>query len=550
VALVVFIVAIGTVVAVQNSRMLNAAAPAPTTTTTTTATTTTTSPPHAVAGTAHAAVEPPPAIRPVTPPVARPIARPVAGIVAENAKPGSTAWELPRTGPWHIEGYADTTSAQRGDVVTLYVNTDAPTWSVEAYRMGWYHGTDGRLVWRSGLEPGMLQPAPVLDRATHMAEARWQPSLAITIGSDWVPGAYLLVLRSGLGGGHYVPLTIRDDESRAALVIVDAVTTWQAYNPWGGCSLYHCPTFKGASRATVVSFDRPYAHTYNLGSADFIDHELPLIALAEQLGLDVTYVTDVDLDRDPSLVRRHRALVSLGHDEYYSTAMRQALISGRDAGVNLAFLGANAMYRHIRLEPDDQGRARRQEVNYRSLQDPIAKSDPAEATVQWRNGPDPRPEEAIMGAQYACSPVSAAMRLVDTTSWVFAGTGAMSGEMLRHVVANEYDRVFRASYMPRNLEVLAHSPLTCQGHADHADMTYYSASSGAGVFDAGSIHWICTLNGLCPSSPTAERIADRITENVLRAFAAGPAGRTHPSRPNVAKIIGSARNIPVPTGAD
>ena len=155
-----------------------------------------------------------------------------------------------------------------------------------------------------------------------------------------------------------------------------------------------------------------------------------------------------------------------------------------------------------------------------------------------------------MGAQYACSPVSAAMRLVDTTSWVFAGTGATFGQQLPRVVANEYDRVFRASYMPRNLEVLAYSPLSCQGHPDHADMTYYSTSSGAGVFDAGSIHWICTLNGLCPSSPTAERIADRITENVLRAFAAGPAGRTHPSRPNVAKIIGSARNVPVPTGAD
>src|SRR5262249_7793622 len=105
-----------------------------------------------------------------------------------------------------------------------------------------------------------------------------------------------------------------------------------------------------------------------------------------------------------------------GHDEYYSTAMRQALLSGRDAGVNLAFLKTNAMYRHIRLEPNEQGRARRQEINYRSLQNPIAKSDPAEATMQWRNDPDPQPKEAIMSAQYAYSPVSTAIRLVDTTS--------------------------------------------------------------------------------------------------------------------------------------
>jgi hypothetical protein len=267
--------------------------------------------------------------------------------------------------------------------------------------MGWYGGTDGRLVWRSGPQPGLRQAGPVVDPGTHMAEARWRPSLRVTIDGNWVPGAYLLVLRSSVGDGHYVPLTIRDDASRAPLVIVDAVTTWQAYNTWGGCSLYMCPTVKHVKRATVVSFDRPYAHEFNLGSADFIDHELPLIALAEQLGLNVTYVTDVDIDRDPGLVRRHKAVVSLGHDEYYSSAMRQALIDGRAAGVNLAFFGANAMYRHIRLEPSWDGRPQRREVNYRSLKDPAAATNPSEATVQWRDPPDPRPEAAVIGAQYA-----------------------------------------------------------------------------------------------------------------------------------------------------
>jgi hypothetical protein len=482
-------------------------------------------------------------------PMLRAATKPAEGIVAENAKPGTTSWEIPRNDPWHIEGYADTTSAQRGDVVTLYVDTDAPTWTVEAYRMGWYHGTDGRLLWQAGPEPGRRQPPRVIDPATHMAEARWQPSLRITIGPDWFPGAYLLVLRSSLGGGHYVPLTIRDDSSRAALVVIDAVTTWQAYNPWGGCSLYMCPTLKGVKRATVVSFDRPYAHSFNVGSADFIDHELPLISLAEQLGLDVTYLTDVDLDRDPARVTRHNGLISLGHDEYYSTSMRQALIDGRDVGVNLAFLGANAMYRHIRLEPSWDGRPQRREVNYRSLKDPITTTEPSDATVQWRDPPDPRPEAAIVGAQYVCSPVSAPMRLVDTSSWIYAGTGATDGELLPKVVANEYDRVFRAS-SPPNVEVLAHSPLTCVGRSDFADMTYYSAPSGAGVFDAGSIHWICTLNGLCPSSPTAQQISDSITANVLVAFAAGPAGITHPSHPNGSSVVAASLNAPLPSGGD
>jgi hypothetical protein len=462
-------------------------------------------------------------------------------IVAENARPGTAAWRVDEAGRRRVEGYADTTSAQRGDTVTLFVSTAAPTWDVTAYRMGWYGGDMGRQVWQSPPQKGHVQAAPSLNSTTHTADARWAPSLRVTIGEDWLPGDYLLVLRSSDGGGHFVPLTVRDDASKAALVIVNAVTTWQAYNTWGGCSLYVCPGLKKVPRATVVSFDRPYDHGFNQGSADFLDHELSLVALAEQLGLDVTYVTDVDLDRDPGLVKRHTGLVSLGHDEYYSSRMRQALVDGRDAGVNLAFFGANALYRRIRLEPSPDGRARRLEVNYRSMRDPAAAKDPMAATIQWRLAPLNKPEAAVVGIQYACSPVSADLRVVDPTAWVYAGTGVVAGTLLPNVVGNEYDRVFSGPFTPANLEVLAHSPLTCRGKADSGDMAYYSTASGAGVFASGSIHWICSIDGLCPTTPEAANIVRQITQNVLVGFADGPAGTAHPSISNVTAIgLGSS----------
>ena len=460
---------------------------------------------------------------------------PVPAVVAENAKPGTADWRIPPGTGRQISGYADTTSAQRGDTVTLFVSSTAG-WDVTAYRMGWYGGDMGHLVWTSPKQAAVSQPAPTIDGATHMAEARWSPSLRVTIGADWVPGDYLLVLRSADGGAHDVPLTVRDDNSTAALVIVNAVTTWQAYNAWGGCSLYMCPGMKGVSRATVVSFDRPYDHGYNNGSADFLDHELSLVALAEQLGLDVTYVTDVDLDRNPSLVLHHKGVVSLGHDEYYSSPMRGGLVAARDAGVNLAFLGANAIYRRIRLEPSWDGRPRRHEVNYRTMSDPVAKTDPKGATIQWRLAPLNLPEAEIVGVQYACSPVAADMRIVDPSSWVFAGTGATDGMTLPNVVANEYDRVFAGPWTPTNLEVLAHSPLTCRGKPDFADMAYYAAASGAGVFASGSIHWICSIDGLCPTTNEAAGVVRQVTANVLTAFSVGPAGAAHPSVSNVAAL--------------
>jgi hypothetical protein len=461
-------------------------------------------------------------------------------IELENAKPGSGGWQIPSTPPQGaqaIEGYADHDSAAVGDVVRVFVNTAAPSWHLEAWRMGWYGGTKGRLVWSSRVQPGSVQPAPFRDPVTHMAEARWSSPLAISIDSTWTPGAYLLVLVSSSGGRQFVPLTVRDDASKAALLLVDATTTWQAYNEWGGCSLYACPGVKGAHRATIVSFDRPYAANYGRGSADFLDHELPLIALVERLGLDVTYVTDVDLDRDPQLALAHRAVLSLGHDEYYSTAMRSALEEARDAGVNLAFLGANAIYRHIRLEPSWDGRARRREVNYRSTKDPGALHDPSAATVQWRNPPLNDPENALIGIQYGCAPMSGGLRIVDPSAWLLDGTGVSAGTTFPGLVGNEFDSLTKNGKTPANLQLIADSPVRCLGKAYFADMSWYAAPSGAGVFASGTVHWICTLDGTCPAPPDEVAFVVRVTENLLAAVQAGPAGAAHPSHTNVSGVV-------------
>ena len=109
-------------------------------------------------------------------------------------------------------------------------------------------------------------------------------------------------------------------------------------------------------------------------------------------------------------------------------------------------------------------------------------------------------------------------------------------------MANEYDRVFAGSFTPANLEVLAHSPLTCRGKADFGDMAYYSAPSGAGVFASGSIHWICSIDGLCPTTAAAATIVRQVTENVLVTFSTARAGALHPSTSNVTAVGAGASN--------
>jgi len=456
-------------------------------------------------------------------------------IVAENERPGTSSWRIPLSAPTSIAGFADAVSAQVGDTVTLYVSTPADAFHVEAYRIGYYGGTGGRLVWRSRSLHGHDQGGPIRTGGTNMIEAPWSPSARVHIGSAWPQGIYVLKLVGSNGAQSYVPLTLRDDASHAALVIQNSVTTWQAYNDWGGYSLYHGPGGSFGARSRVVSFDRPYLA--RRGSGDLFWIESPVVYLAERLGLDVTYWTDVDLHQRPGLLMHHRALVSLGHDEYWSSAMRLGALHARSRGINLAFLGANDVYRHIRLVGSPLGPARR-EVNYKvASEDPLYGVDNEEVTSQWREAPIPRPESLLLGGLYQCNPVAADMVISVASSWVFDGTGLKNGDRIPGAILLEYDRVDGHLPTPASVQILARSPLTCRGRHDVSDLTYYTTRSGGGVIDIASQGWITLLTCQPPQESTrCSHQAVRITANILRMFAAGPAGIDHPSRPNLARF--------------
>jgi hypothetical protein len=452
--------------------------------------------------------------------------------IAENQRTGTSAWRITHLGaPDAIDGYADQQSVLPGQSFRLFVSTRAKSFQVQAFRFGWYHGHQARLVWTSQQISGQRQTAVTIIPATHMVTAPWRPSLTIT-STGWPPGSYLLRLDASNGAERYVPITVRSATAAGAVVILNDNTTWQAYNTWGGYSLYQGPDGLPSDRGYAVSFDRPYDQN---GAGRFLFFDQKAIALAERTGVPLAYETDVDLDQHPGLLAGARAVISLGHDEYYSLAMRNALVQARDAGTNLAFLGANAIYRHIRFAAGD-----RVVICYKApALDPLYGRDNAQTTQQWRDSPDPRPESVITGVFYECNPVSAPYVVYEPSSWIFAGTGAYRGERFPGLVGPEYDRLNPAVPFPRPLEILAHSPLTCDGFSTFADSAYYTVASGAGVFASGTMRWVCAMQG--PScghgvNRAAQRFVDRATQNLLRAFAAGPAGRAHPAHDNLAQV--------------
>ena len=114
-----------------------------------------------------------------------------------------------------------------------------------------------------------------------------------------------------------------------------------------------------------------------------------------------------------------------------------------------------------------------------------------------------------------------------------------SGAVLPGLVGDEYDRVQAHQPRPPGVELLLHSPVRCRGRPSFADATWYTAPSGAGVFDAGTGSWVCQLDRVCAEhrrSAVTARVVRVVTTNLLRAVAAGPAGERHPSRSNLARV--------------
>ncbi|WP_182886224.1 N,N-dimethylformamidase beta subunit family domain-containing protein [Microbispora sp. H10885] len=448
----------------------------------------------------------------------------------ERLMAGDPDWRIRRTGPDEaIEGYCDRASVLPGETIGLHVSTTGDRFRVTAYRMGWYGGALARRVWRSAWARGRDQGRGRVAGDTRTVRAGWRRSMTVPT-EGWPEGVYLLRLDSERGHQRYVPLVVRSASGAGRTVLVHATPTWQAYNRWGGYSLYYGEDGRYESRSLAVSFDRPYDAT---GMEKFLVHERPVVALAERLGLPLAYTTHGDLENGHDVLSGASAVIFLGHDEYWTPGVRQTVAGARDAGVNLAFLGANTCYRRVRLEDDG-----RTVVCYKTAVDldPLVRRRPSLATTDFRAAPKADPESSLVGVYYDGYPVDAPFVVHEPDHWIFAGTGARRGDAFPHLVGVEYDRVNTDVPTPRPLQILAHSPVTCVGRPSFADAAYYTAPGGAGVFASGTMRWAETLMAGTRDLPRAHGIGARTrafvttaTTNLLKGFAEGPAAGRMPA---------------------
>ena len=460
-------------------------------------------------------------------------------IPPENQRPGTTAWEIPpralatydpttfRTPA--IEGYASTTSAQAGETITFAVSTTTASFTADVYRLGWYGGSGGRLIHSVPRMPGHFYPLPIMDRHTGLIEASWPVAFTLTPDTTWTTGAYLIKLTAANGMQNYIPFIIRSAR-KSAFVFLHAASTDEAYNYWGGTSLYDDYTHTlPAHRAFKVSFDRPFEHIN--GSGNLLIWEYPMIRWLEKNGYDIGYISDVDIQTDPSILEGHHGILIVGHSEYWSHEMRDHLEEAISHGVNLAAFAANSVFNQIRYEPsaDKNATPNRIIVCYKNAAlDPLAGKDKSYVTVEFREPPLYRPEQSLLGGMvdvnsfchWGCG---FDWVVADASNWVFAGTGLRNGDKIPGLVGYEYDQVYPRYPTPPVNQIISASPvIDVYGKHSISNATVHIASSGARVVDIGTIDWSGGLDGYNKfwQSPRnlVNKYAQEITQNILLNF--------------------------------
>ncbi len=276
----------------------------------------------------------------------------------------------------------------------------------------------------------------------------------------------------------------------------------------------------GTTRAAKVSFNRPYTGD---GSGHFLLYEYYFVRWMERSGYDVTYSTDIDNHQNGSRLLNSRAFLSVGHDEYWSKQMYDAAEQARDAGIHLGFFDANAVYWQVRFEPSPMsGVADRVMVGYKdSAKDPV--QGPT-TTVQWRDPLINRPEQRLIGVQYLADHSrdlpNAAYVVVNSSNWVYAGTGLADGSSIPGIVGYEVDASTPTAPLPASIAgtyaVLSQSPFFDDSppRTVIANSSIYEAPSGAWIFGAGTICWSWGLD----YPGVADVRIQRITANVLNRF--------------------------------
>jgi hypothetical protein len=512
-----------------------------------------------------------------------PCTAPVTNKVAcENTKPGvpPEEWEIEGPGDEDIQGFSTQQSVNIGQTVNFKIKTNARAYHINILRLGWYEGDGARMI-ASNVQPSatlpQTQPACKWTEATGLIDCgNWGISASWAVPTSAVSGLYIAQLvRNDNGDKSDIFFVVREDESHAPIVLKTSDATWEAYNAWGGNSLYSCegdlcppsPPGKrepeGYKAAFSVSYNRPFDGTIqtDFGQSDPFYAEYQMIRFLERNGYNMTYIAQPDVQEHGQLLLNHKLFISSGHDEYWSGQERANVEAAREAKVNLAFFSGNEMFWKTRWGPSTAG----EEIPNRTLttykethfNEQVDPQEPSTATSSWRDprfksGGAGKPENSLTGQYFEVNSGTSDIKVPGTfakdrfwkntavanlsptqTLTLSPGTGTLGYEW-----DVDADNGFRP---PGRISLSSTTVNGVQTFTDYGtqveepnvathSLSLYRAPSGALVFGAGTVQWSWGLDNTNawgdaatdPSENPPDPTMQQATVNILAEMGAQP----------------------------
>ena len=264
--------------------------------------------------------------------------------------------------------------------------------------------------------PGQSLPADVSKEGLD-----WASCFEFEVSQDWASGFYLVSVTDDEGRVSEAFFVVRSNEVLDAILVL-STSTWAAYNHWGGPSFYmgsshsslRRPLPKGFLRkedpmshriAQYMYWDEPMqekiqAQKYSAWcmAAGWANQEILFVRWAEEQGLNLAYAISEDLDKNPRLLDGYPLYISVGHDEYWSTAMRDNVEDFVSSGGKAAFFSGNTAFWQARFEDDRQTL-----VSYKTNLEADPFYDPSHApelTSMWSDPLVGRPESEMTGVSF------------------------------------------------------------------------------------------------------------------------------------------------------
>jgi methionine-rich copper-binding protein CopC len=461
-------------------------------------------------------------------------------ISCENSLPGTpqSVWDVGNGEGATIQGFADPFSVNLGGTEHFKIESPATSYKIDIYRMGYYGGDGARLV--TSVTPSITvsqsQPACNTNTATGLVDcSNWGVSASWTVPTNLVSGVYFahIYRTDGTSDESQIPFVVRNDSSHSDILFATDDETWEAYNDWGGYSLYTGdgtdtlgrPTSLDPGRAEQVSYDRPFSTRADTpyGQDYFFYAEFPEIEFLEENGYNVSYIDQgtVGSAQGASQIEQHKALVKAGHDEYWTASEVANVTAARNAGVNMAFFTGNEVYWKTRLAPDAAGEAGRTLITYKESLDSAVTdpNGPSTWTGAWWDprfsppGDGGQPQNALTGQLWTVNAGTGAITVPSQYAklqfWRNTAVASLqpgqSVTLAPETLGYEWDQDVDNGYRPAGEIDMSSTTMTAPQvvtnyQEDLASetvthhLTLYRAASGALVFGAGTVQWAWGLN--------------------------------------------------------